>query len=409
MQLLLSSSMDKTVRLWDLETRSCLKIPTSDEYGLAVTCVQFNPVDEDYFISGSLDGKVRIWSIPDRQVVNWTDLHEMVTAACYTPDGQGAIIGSHKGICHLYTIDDCKLEQKDLIDIQCKKKSQAKKITGFQFSPQNASEVLITSADSQIRVYNGTELVQKLKGIQVTTPLVTGFRNTSSQILAQFTANGRYVISASEDSQVYIWKLKDSKNEGGGKSSRTTIQTYEHFPCKDVLAAIAWPGSIKIEPPIVDINSKRQSKHSSATQPCSTSSSPTQEDNKAGEISKRHLPPLPKKSKVLEKSPSYTEEDFAQSARIDSENDINESFGSSSSLIRHGDSPSISASGTAGSQPWSSSWSLFDGSSSHGSQTVQATAWGLVIITANVGGQIRVYQNFGLPLKVSRQTYLFLS
>lgn len=53
-----------------------------------VTCIQFNPVDDRYFISGSLDKKVRIWSIPDRQVVDWTDLHEMVTAACYTPDGQ---------------------------------------------------------------------------------------------------------------------------------------------------------------------------------------------------------------------------------------------------------------------------------------------------------------------------------
>ena len=54
----------------------------------AVTCIQFNPVDDRYFISGSLDAKVRIWSIPDRQVVDWNDLHEMVTAACYTPDGQ---------------------------------------------------------------------------------------------------------------------------------------------------------------------------------------------------------------------------------------------------------------------------------------------------------------------------------
>ena len=54
----------------------------------SVTCIQFNPVDDRYFISGSLDGKVRIWSIPDRQVVDWNDLHEMVTAACYTPDGQ---------------------------------------------------------------------------------------------------------------------------------------------------------------------------------------------------------------------------------------------------------------------------------------------------------------------------------
>lgn len=53
-----------------------------------MTCIQFNPVDDRYFISGSLDEKVRIWSIPDRQIVDWTDLHEMVTAACYTPDGQ---------------------------------------------------------------------------------------------------------------------------------------------------------------------------------------------------------------------------------------------------------------------------------------------------------------------------------
>ncbi|RZR92631.1 hypothetical protein BHM03_00020965, partial [Ensete ventricosum] len=49
----------------------------------------FNPIDDRYFISGSLDEKVRIWSIPDRQIVDWNDLHEMVTAACYTPDGQG--------------------------------------------------------------------------------------------------------------------------------------------------------------------------------------------------------------------------------------------------------------------------------------------------------------------------------
>ncbi|RYQ96693.1 hypothetical protein Ahy_B08g092536 isoform C [Arachis hypogaea] len=37
---------------------------------------------------GSLDAKVCIWSIPDRHVVDWTDMHEMVAAACYTPDGQ---------------------------------------------------------------------------------------------------------------------------------------------------------------------------------------------------------------------------------------------------------------------------------------------------------------------------------
>lgn len=55
---------------------------------LAVTCIHFNPVDDNYFISGSLDAKVRIWSVTNRQVVDWVDFHEMVTAACYAPDGQ---------------------------------------------------------------------------------------------------------------------------------------------------------------------------------------------------------------------------------------------------------------------------------------------------------------------------------
>jgi hypothetical protein len=45
-------------------------------------------VDDGYFISGSLDCKVRIWSVPDRHVVDWSDLNDMVTAGCYTPDGQ---------------------------------------------------------------------------------------------------------------------------------------------------------------------------------------------------------------------------------------------------------------------------------------------------------------------------------
>jgi len=55
---------------------------------MAVTCVQFNPMDDDYFISGSLDAKLRMWNVPSRLVVDWTDIHEMVTAVCYTPDGQ---------------------------------------------------------------------------------------------------------------------------------------------------------------------------------------------------------------------------------------------------------------------------------------------------------------------------------
>lgn len=44
-------------------------------------------MDDKYFLSGSLDNKIRIWNIPEHRVVDWTDMREMVTACTYTADG----------------------------------------------------------------------------------------------------------------------------------------------------------------------------------------------------------------------------------------------------------------------------------------------------------------------------------
>lgn len=226
-QSLLSSSMDKTVRLWDVSSRECLRIFTHNDY---VTCIQINPADEGYFISGSLDGKVRIWSIKERQVVDWTDLREMITAACYTPDGQRAVVGSYKGTCRFYKTSGNKLQLDTFFQVQSnkKKRSQGKKITGFEFIPGDRDKILITSSDSHIRVYNGSEISSKYKGL----------RNTKSQISASFSSNGKYIICASEDSRVCIWNYSDSKSAHGKDSSGS----YEAFSAQHVLVAIPWPG-----------------------------------------------------------------------------------------------------------------------------------------------------------------------
>lgn len=53
-----------------------------------MTSVQFHPVDDNFFITGSIDGKVRIWAIRRCKVVDWTDVRGIVTAVSYRPDGQ---------------------------------------------------------------------------------------------------------------------------------------------------------------------------------------------------------------------------------------------------------------------------------------------------------------------------------
>ncbi|XP_019186644.1 PREDICTED: WD repeat-containing protein 44 [Ipomoea nil] len=376
-QLLLSSSMDKTVRLWDVETQNCLKMFAHNDY---VTCIQFNPVDDDCFISGSLDSKVRIWNITDRKVVDWKDEKEMVTATCYTPDGKGAMIGSHRGGCRYYSTTDYKLEQQDQFDTQNKKKSQITKVTGLEYSPWNPSEVLISTADSRLRIHDGLGFTHKFKG----------FRNLNSQISASFSPDGKYVISASEDSEVYVWKkeelpFKKKKEEpktASGKGRRVIINSYEHFPCKDVSVAIPWPGSITTEPPVVELHTKRRflpPQNPPVGSPIKASGSPT----------RKLLPPLPKKKGTGGEGDHESEVvDHSANSETDdpSKNDDH----------HHSHSPSISSSP---SRSWSS---ILDGVINHGGSTIQATAWGLVIVTASLGGEIRVYQNFGLPLKVRR-------
>jgi WD40 repeat protein len=55
---------------------------------VTVTCIQSNPVDARYFVSGSIDGKVRVWDVSERRVVDWADTKDIITAVSYQPDGK---------------------------------------------------------------------------------------------------------------------------------------------------------------------------------------------------------------------------------------------------------------------------------------------------------------------------------
>ncbi|CAK7324212.1 unnamed protein product [Dovyalis caffra] len=217
---LLSASVDKTVRLWQVGRDCCCRVFSHSNY---VTCVQFNPVDDNHFMSGSIDGKVRIWAVSSCQVVDWTDIKDIVTAVCYRPDGQGGIVGSMTGNCRFYNMSDSQLQLDAPISLLGKKKSPCKRITGFQFSPQDSTKVMVTCADSQVRILQGRDVIGKYKG------------NAANQISASFTWDGKHIISACEDSNVHLWNYIDQ--EPRSKISRS----YEHFSA-NASVAIPWCG-----------------------------------------------------------------------------------------------------------------------------------------------------------------------
>ncbi|CAM8951299.1 unnamed protein product [Rhodiola kirilowii] len=350
---LLSSSVDKTVRLWQVGHDRCLGVFAHSNY---VTSVQFNPENDDCFISGSIDGKVRIWEVQACKVIDWIDTKEIITAVCYRPDGMGGIVGSLTGNCLFYSIKDNHLELDNQVSLQGKKKLQGKRITGFQFSTCDPSKVMVTSADSAVRILCGINVICKLKGSR-----------SSSQISASFTPDGKHIVSANEDSNVHVW------NYGSHEKASTqakTIESYESFPSQNASIAIPWPGVKKLSILLDSLNASPlgYSSRSNVNQQCND----TGADNSGMSFSSRDCLSMSKGfllDFLIKGTSTWPEEKLP-------------------SLSPNGVSPAI------GKFEYkflkSACQSLF--SSPH--------LWGLVIVTAGWDGRIRTFLNYGLPMRL---------
>ncbi|XP_062096944.1 uncharacterized protein LOC133802610 [Humulus lupulus] len=224
---IISSSKDKTVRLWQLGRKDCLNVFQHNNY---VTCIQFNPLDDNYFISGSIDGKVRIWGLSEKRVVDWTDVRDVITAICYQPDGKGFIVGSITGTCRTYQTSGECLMLDSQIHIPGRKKAAGNKITGIKFSQEKSQCVMISSEDSKLRIFDGVDLTHKYKGLP----------KSGSQISASFTSSERHIISVGEDSRVYIWN-HDALSAPSLKQTKS-VRSCEYFFHEGVSVAIPWSG-----------------------------------------------------------------------------------------------------------------------------------------------------------------------
>ncbi|KAG8073159.1 hypothetical protein GUJ93_ZPchr0006g43590 [Zizania palustris] len=354
---LLSASMDKTVRLWQVGCSSCLKVFSHKNY---VTCVQFHPANDNYFISGCIDGMVRIWDVPRCQVVDWTDSKEIVTAVCYGPDGKGAVVGTITGNCCYYDASENRLELKSQIALNGRKKSPLKRIIGFQYCPSDPKKLMVTSGDSQIRILDGLDIISNYKGLR-----------SSSQVAASFTPDGDHIISASDDSSIYMWNYA---NQIAPVTNRVkTVWSNEHFSCHDVAIAIPWNASqtrnsISLA---CNITSSRQevfnefgNEHDST--PCSHP-----EESPDGDSFYQ----LPSGNFTL--SSAF----FAESAPRGSATWPEEQLPSNSvtqSTLRKSQYKFLKAS----------------------CQNADTHAWGQVIVAAGWDGYIRSFQNYGLPVQV---------
>ena len=134
--------------------------------------------------------------------------------------------------------------------VECRNRHGAlkggKKVTGLCYetskhgqAPSSSEQLLITTNDSRLRLYQTEDYSMLCK--------YKGLTNDHMQIKATFSEDGEYVISGSENGNVYLWKATIPHSSpvlhlNGFKKDRNTA--YESFAATDLGGA---------NPPIVSV------------------------------------------------------------------------------------------------------------------------------------------------------------
>ncbi|CAH8509351.1 unnamed protein product [Schistosoma haematobium] len=241
---LLATSMDHQVRLWHISRRECLCVFSHND---TVPTIVFHPKDDRYFLSGSLDGKLRLWNIPDKKVRFWVEVpvpsalpvstnssstntvanfftrsnpytgsqyttslpglsskgsgggvgpKTVITCATFACEGTKVVVGTYDGRVLFF---NSELSYITFITIKSgTAKGRHCRVTAIECDPSDSNKILVTSNDSRLRLVDARDYHTLCK--------YRGFLNETSQIRASFSPTGRYLISGSENAFFYIWQ-----------------------------------------------------------------------------------------------------------------------------------------------------------------------------------------------------------
>ena len=214
--LLLSSSVDNDVILWDVsKNKNCLiQKYKHDDY---VTCVQFSPTDENIFITGCFDKYIRIYKINDDNKVNkknknvkdisrtitdsfgFFNIADKITSLSFYPDGSQIAIGTINGKIHVYDLFSNSGRYNHNFNCRNRvgKNSLGKKVTSINFI--NKKNAIISTCDSCVRLVSMDEGKNLSK--------YKGYVNENGMIRADIDLSNDIIIAGSEDGYCYSWKM----------------------------------------------------------------------------------------------------------------------------------------------------------------------------------------------------------
>jgi len=195
------------VRLWELNgctTVRRIACPSS------VSCMAAHPNKSKYVVTGSMDKAVRVWDIETGDLLYTQSTPDIPTALAFSRDGITLLLGLKSG--------QVQVRDSKTMKLASTVKVSSSKITGLSVS-KKGRQFIVGVGDSKVRAFEGTDF-KKGEQIKLTaakqiskTQKVKGHRTAGLLVAPSLSEDERFIISGSEDGSVYIW---DRQDESGG-------------------------------------------------------------------------------------------------------------------------------------------------------------------------------------------------
>ncbi|KAF2071478.1 hypothetical protein CYY_007194 [Polysphondylium violaceum] len=230
-QLLLSSSIDKTVKLWNIESGECIK---TFEHNDIVVSISFDFVNNSlsHFYSATLDGIVRKWSIDNSESpVDSIELGEFITTISLSSNPYYLIVSTHLGNLVFFNPTNLELLHKFNVSQNHHniKRGKGPKILGMSVVSSslnsNCEYLLVSSNDSFVRQFSLKDFKRICK--------YTGMMLENYQVKPIVSPDKKSVIMGSEDNNIYIYdnysEQQPTDEIRGSAGNKIIVENYEYF------------------------------------------------------------------------------------------------------------------------------------------------------------------------------------
>ncbi|XP_004290280.1 PREDICTED: WD repeat-containing protein 13 [Fragaria vesca subsp. vesca] len=212
-QYIASSSMDKTVRVWEISKGVCIRVI----YGVSPQlCIRFHPVNNNFLSVGNADKEITVFNFSTGRIIHKISFDSQVTAMDHAHTGQIIFCGDGTGCVYSVSMNSHTgvLSRSHRHRSNSRQKSPITTVEYRSFSLLARGPVLLTcTQDGSLSFFSVALEIQGYLTLRCSlklTPRIYNIRASFCPLLS--LEKGEYIVAGSEDSNVYFYDLTRPKH-----------------------------------------------------------------------------------------------------------------------------------------------------------------------------------------------------